>query len=160
MRIVIVLSAFLLMAASTVGLGADDEVKPAPDADAYRAAADLELRLTFQGIAEGGISRTLRLFGGTGRCEAWYEVSEVIARPPGHEIAAGDRLWLRYSCDRDRRFRPGPTGTVSWGRVGPRPYEAVVWLRAEDVERDRRGTWAVENLHDWLAPLAIERDDS
>lgn len=160
MRIVIVLAAFLLMAASTVGLGADDTVEPAPTDDAYRAATDIELRLAFQGIAEGGISRGLRIFGGTGRCEAWYEVTEVIDRPPGHDIAVGDRLWLRYSCGRDRQFRPGPAGTVSWGRVGPRPFEAVVWLRAEDVEHDRGRTWAVNNLSDWLAPLAMDRDDS
>lgn len=161
MRIVIALSAILLMPWTSIGLCAEEtDVVPAPADDAYRAAADIELRLTFQGIAEGGISRTLRFFGGTGRCEAWYEITEVVARPAGHGIAAGDRLWLRYTCGRDRNFRAGRAGTVAWGRVGPRAYQASVWLRAADVHRDRHGTWVVENPYDWFAPLAVDHGGS
>jgi len=157
MRIVIALFAHFLIAGAAIAANGDGVV-PAPADDSYRADADLRLTLVYQGTAEGGFSRTLRFFGGGGRCEAWYDIAEVMTAPPGHGIAAGDRLRLQYGCGEDRAFRPGPGGTVTWGRPGPRPQDAVAWLRARDIERDRHGTWLVPNPHDWFAPLAVDDD--
>ncbi len=63
----VLISAVVYALASLAPTGAQT---PAPGAGNYRAQANVQLRLIFQGIAEGGISRGLRFFSGTGRCEA------------------------------------------------------------------------------------------
>ena len=126
----------------------------APGTDEYRAQADVRLNLLFQGIAEGGISRGLRLFGVRGRCEAWYAISDVIAAPADLPIQAGERLKLSYDCGTDRAYVSELETSVAWAQSNG--ADAQAWLRSEDIEADRGRTWAIANEENWFAPVALQ----
>ena len=131
-----------------------------PDDASYRAAANYELSLVFQGLAEGGISRSLRFFGAGGRCQAWYEIADVVRAPQDSRIRAGDRLKLDYDCGDARRYVNESGARVGWAYTtslsGDRasPY-AHAWLAAGDIRRYRDHSWEIPNPRNWFAPVAV-----
>lgn len=127
---------------------------PPPDTYNYRAKADVQLQLVFQGIAEGGISRSLRLFGGTGTCEAWYAITEVNAAPSDMNIQSGDRLKLDYRCGKDRAYVPGQSEQQSWAEENGPTAQATIF--SGDMHLDRANTWEIPNLNNVLAPVAVQ----
>lgn len=128
---------------------------PAPDTASYRATADVRLQLSFQGIAEGGLSRGLRLFGARGHCQAWYLISEVLATPANLAIRDGQRLKLEYACGEDRAYASETQAPpLNWAEVSD--GTAAAWLHSADIVPEREQTWVIKNPENRLAPVAIQ----
>lgn len=117
-------------------------------------SADVQLSLVFQGIAEGGISRSLRLFGGTGNCEAWYAITEVITAPPEMTIQSGDRLKLNYNCGKKRAYLPGQATPQPWAQEDGAFAHAT--LNSDDMTLDRTNTWEIPNPANIFAPVSVQ----
>lgn len=148
----------ILIVAGSLAATASWAQAPAAPAASYRASADVQLLLTFQGIAEGGISRGLRLFGATGRCQAWYRITEVIAAPASLPIRDDHRLKLEYACGEDRAYVAEPqTSPLNWAEAGGGNVNA--WLRSSDISPDREQTWIVRNPENRLAPAAVQHQE-
>lgn len=124
-----------------------------PNAENQLTVADVRLRLVFQGIAEGGISRGMRLFGGSGKCEAWYAITEVDAAPPDMNIQSGDRLKLNYRCGEDRAYLPGQSVQQHWAKENGPTAQATI--NRGDLHLDSANTWEIPNLKNVLAPVSV-----
>lgn len=126
------------------------------DSQAYRAQSGVQLNLLFQGLAEGQLSRGLRLFGAGGRCQAWYTITDVVQAPANLDIHQGDRLNLAFHCGKRRQFVSESGITLPWAQ--PQGAYATVWLRRADIESKRFRTWEVANPNNLFAPVGLADD--